>query len=153
DLVGLSTFRVRATNIIDSGLISGDTSGLIDIAGDQVNLNNAQFDMGFAGGFGGGNFGATLLDWGSGLNGATNHTTWDPFDDLTPTNALSDLFSSSAFPGLTNLQMSLNNVTVYFDNLAPTTNAAGIIIWRGVWLQDNSPASVVKNVYFDPLTP
>ena len=157
DLPGLATLKVRATNIVDSGLIQMDNSGLIDMAGKDLNLNRSRFSMtgngniviggGFGGFFGGGNFGINVLDSGVGFFGSTNLQGWQPGLVLTPTSAQSSPFQTTLNPFGTDL-MVLNSPTVYAENLSPTTNANNTIIWRSLYLQDFSPPNVTKTVHF-----
>lgn len=165
NLVGQALFKVRATNIVDSGIIHADNIGLIDMAGKDVNLNRAQIAMSqgiyspFAFGFNGfifgpggiilnpaANFTINPVDYGFGLFGTTNTSLWVPGVQLAATSASSSTFQSLV-TGFFN-QMSLTNSTSYFENLSPTTNAAGVIVWRAIFLQDFSPANVTKTVYF-----
>src|SRR6201999_216884 len=114
----------------------------------DLNLDRSQIQMfNSAASFGGGSFGINVLDSGAGFFGDTNHTGWQPGLQLTPTQATSDLFSTTLFP-FPDAQMFLNTPTVYFENLNPTTNTDGTIVWRGVYLQDFSPPNVTKSVFF-----
>jgi len=155
-VTGIPELKVRATNIVDSGLVAIDNIGLVDMVGKDLNMNRAQFQMfadnvfliGIEGGFfGAGNFGINLLDSGVGFFGQTNHSTWQPGLQLTPTTATSDLFSTALFP-FPFAEMILNTPTVYTENLSPATNADNTIVWRMIYLQDFSPPNVTKNVYF-----
>jgi hypothetical protein len=137
DLPGFATVKVRATNIVDSGLIATDSTGLIDILGQEVNLNQARFLMSGPGG-------VNVLDYGGGGFG-TNSSGWDPAADLQPTFAI----SPPIYTNITGVieEMILNNSTPYFQNLTPPT-ANSNIVWRVVFLQDNSPSNVTANVFF-----
>jgi hypothetical protein len=142
DLPGLATLRVNATNVLDSGLIQMDNTGLIDIQGENLDLRRARFSMSGSGAVSNTTFGVTTLDAGLGLFAANG---WVPAIDLTPTTATSPFF-------LTTLNfffefMQLTNSTPYFQNLTGTLEG-GNIVWRGIFLQDFSPSNVVKNVYF-----
>lgn len=153
---GLATLKVRATNILDSGLVTMDNTGLIDFVGKDLNLNRAQFRMttgpAFFLGINGlilgdaGNFGINAVDYGSGLFGNTNNQPWEPGLDLTANSAFSSAFVSSVNGFFE--QMVLTNSTSYFENTAPSTNADGTIVWRAIFLQDSSPANVTNHVYF-----
>ncbi len=158
-LPGNATVKVRATNIVDSGIISMDNNGLIDMAGKDLNLNRAQFIMNSENFFlvntigqFVGNFGINVLDAGVGLFGNTNNQPWIPGEQLTPTSASSSLFASTLTTGFIPTainQMVLNSPTVYFENLAPSTNETGnSIVWRGIYLQDFSPPNVTATVHF-----
>ena len=71
DLTGFATVKVRATNVVDSGLITVDsTTGLIDITGKELNFDSARFEL-----TGGG--GVNVIDWGGGGFG-TNSSGWSP---------------------------------------------------------------------------
>jgi hypothetical protein len=141
---GLAVVRIAATNVIDSGLISMDNTGLIDIKGNDVDLTRGQFVMS---GEGSSTFGVDALDWGSGLFGDTNNFAWSPFRQLTSTTATSAPFFSSATGFI--LQMSLTNATPYFESQNPAPDANGLIVWRGIYLQDSSPSNVLKEVHFE----
>lgn len=148
DLSGLATFKVRATNIIDSGLVTMDNTGLIDLAGENLDLNRSRFTMtsssaGFANGGG-----ITTLDDAWGVFGTNTLGRWFPAVDLTPNTATTPFFTGLFDANTLEAEMTLTNAITYFENLSPTTNASGVIIWRGIYLQDNSPANVTKNVWF-----
>lgn len=134
---------VGATNVVDSGIISMDSAGLVDIRGQNLDLRRGTFSMsGGAGLF-------NILDWGSGGRGTNTDLfgPWDPANDLTPTTAISADFASS-LTGLIGLQMVLTNSTPYFESLNGVING-NTIVWRGIFLQDSSPSNVTKNVYFE----
>lgn len=142
---GAGTVKVRATNIVDSGLITADNTGLVDMSGANADFNGSRFVM--RNGFGGTTtFGVQYLDWGSGLFGNTNNFPWFPAGQLTANTAVTPPFLSSQTG--TFEEMDLTNATVYFESLNPQTNANGVIVWRGIYLQDSSPAEVTKKVYF-----
>jgi hypothetical protein len=137
--------KVRATNVVDSGLISIDNTGLIDIGGQDLDLGRGRFLMraAFANAP---TFGINIIDFGAGLFGDTNNFPWVPSIDLTPTTALTPFFQST--PTATFEIMQLTNAVVYFQSLNPAPGADGIIVWRGIYLQDHSPANVTPNVFF-----
>jgi len=142
-LPGLATLKVRATNVVDSGSITMDDTGLIDIKGADLDLRRGRFVM--TGPFGiGSTFGIDYLDYGWGTFG-TNSFGWFPFSDLTPTTAVSPIFVSQL--NLFVEQMALSNAVPYFESNAVGTN---LIVWRGIYLQDFSPTNVSKAVYFGP---
>ena len=85
----LPTVRVRATNVVDSGLIQTDNSGLIDIAGNDLDLTRGRLVM--TGGNGVSSFGINTLDFGWEPLSNTNEA-WFPAEDLAPTSALSTFF-------------------------------------------------------------
>jgi hypothetical protein len=140
---GLSTVRVRATNVVDTGLIQMDNTGLIDILGNDLDLRRGRLVM--TGGNGVSSFGINLLDFGWENFNNTNQF-WFPAADLTPTTALSTFFFTQ---NALDAQMFLSNAVPYFQNLTPQPGPDGIIVWRGIYLQDNSPTNVTKNVFFD----
>jgi hypothetical protein len=144
DTPGLATFKAAATNVVDSGLITMDATGLIDLRGGDLNLNRGQFVMTGGNVFSNANFGITYLDWGSGL---TNAFEWDPAFQLTATTAQTPPFPSSANNTVLNFEeMDLTNATVYTSQTLRGTN---LIIWDSIYLQDFSPTNVTKNVYFN----
>jgi hypothetical protein len=145
----LPIIKVRATNIVDSGLMTMDNSGLIDIAGVDVNLDRARMIMTGGNTFSNTTSGITALDYGWGVFGSNSLSQWFPAFDLTPTTALTPFFLSTLNPNILLEQMFLSNAVVYFQDLNPQPGADGIIVWRGIYLQDNSPSSVTKNVFFD----
>ncbi|HWD90717.1 MAG TPA: hypothetical protein VG938_00055 [Verrucomicrobiae bacterium] len=140
---GLAMFRARATNILDSGLITMDDTGLIDLAGGDLNLNRGQFIMSGGNVFSGSAFGISYLDYGSGI---TNIVGWVPAADLTATTALSPTFQSTVTGNFE--EMDLTNATSFVSQTLVGTN---LIIWDNIYLQDFSPTNVTKNVYFDSL--
>lgn len=141
----LATLKVKATNIIDNGLVIVDNDGLIDFRGVNLDLRRSQFDMSGSVLGTAGNAIYSILDWGSGGQG-TNSSGWLPATELAPTFADSAVFTN--FTGILTEQMVLNNSTPYFQSLNPAP-AGGTIVWRAVFLQDFSPQNVTHNVYFD----
>ena len=151
DIPGLAMFKVRATNIVNSGLITMDDTGLIDLRAVDMNLNRGQLVM-----TGGNNtlfnsifgvvssFGVSSLDYGMGSFGTNTIGGWFPFGDLTPTTAISPDFVSSV--NFFDEVMDLTNATPYVQSTTVGTNS---IIWDIVYLQDFSSSNVVKNVYFN----
>ena len=142
-----SKIIVSATNIVDSGTMEMDNSGLIDLSGHNLDLRRGQFSMTT----GLGQNPINILDWGSGgfntNSGSGLGLSWDPFDQLTPTTASSAVFLST--PNFAIEQMILTNSTAYFQNINGEDNGAGTVVYRGIFLQDFSPPNVTKNVYFD----
>ena len=139
DLTGFATVKVRATNVVDSGLITVDSTGLIDITGKDMNFDSARFEM-----TGGG--GINVLDWGGGGFG-TNSSGWSPAAQLTP-NFASLSRCSRTTQGLPSSRMSFFPSTPYFENLNPQPDANSNIVWRVVFLEDNSPTNVTASVFF-----
>lgn len=148
---GLATIRVRADTIEDSGLMSIDESGLIDLAGQNLDLTRSTFLVNGSGGFTNTTFGVNSIDYGVGLD--TNGD-WVPSAALTPTTATSSIFWTANNPLFQILQ--LTNSLPYFDNYPngpPPFNAGGEpapndFVYRAIFLQDNSPSNVTHNVYF-----
>jgi hypothetical protein len=151
DIPGLALLRVNATNIINSGSISMDNSGLIDFKGDNLDLRRGTFTM--SGGLGAAGY--NILEWGSGGFGSNTDLTgpWNPTIQLTPTTASSPDFIAFQ-PAVGGIlfgfleTMFLGNSTPYFQSLNPPV-VGNTVVWRAVFLQDFSPANVTKNVYFD----
>jgi hypothetical protein len=137
--IGMAAVKIHATNVVDSGLITMDDTGLIDIIGQNLNLNRGQFAMTNNSGPN-----QNLLDYGSGGFG-TNTQNWLPATDLGQNFAISPIFTN--FQGFIE-QMLTFPATVYFENLNPTTNANNTIIWRVIFLNDTSPANVTASVFF-----
>jgi hypothetical protein len=148
DLPGLAMVKVRATNVVDSGLINIDNTGLVDISGGDVDLSRGRILMNNGSTIVTANstFGISYLDYGGGVYGS-NSFGWFPAGDLTPTTALSPFFTTIDF---FDAQMLLTNATPYFENSNPQPGPDGVIVWRGVYLQDSSPTNVTKTVYFGP---
>jgi hypothetical protein len=139
---GLANVIVRATNIVNNGLITMDSTGLIDFMGKEVNLDHAVFQMTD---LAGASADLILLDGGGGGFG-TNTAHWTPNIDLTPNQALSPIFTN--FNGLIE-QMFLTQATPYFrETPLPAGATNGTIIWRVVYLQDTSPTNISTQVFF-----
>jgi hypothetical protein len=138
DLPGFATVKVRATNVVDNGLIAMDSTGLIDIVGHEVNVDRARFLMSGGGG-------VNVLDYGGGGFG-TNSSGWNPLADLQPTFAQ----SPAVFTNISGVieSMLLFNSSSYFQDLNPQPGPDGVIIWRVVFLQDNSPSNVTAQVFY-----
>jgi hypothetical protein len=151
---GPAILRIRATNVVDSGLITINNTGLIDIGGENLDLRRGRllmksyniFGTLTNAGFVAPTFSIADLDFGSGLFGDTNLVPWVPAVDLTPTTALTPFFLSSVNNFFEVMQ--LTNAAVYFENPAPGPGADGVVVWRGIYLQDHSPANVTPSVSF-----
>jgi hypothetical protein len=146
-LPGLATLKVNATNIIDSGLVSMDNTGLIDFRGQNLDLRRGNFSL--QGGLG--VAGYLILDWGSGGFG-TNTTSWSPDTQLSPTTASSPAFFSTSGNFFNFEQMILTNSKSYFQSLNPgglNPPAGANVVWRAVFIQDSSPSNVTNHVYFN----
>lgn len=137
---GLATLKINASQVIDSGLIGMDSTGLIDIRGDNLDLRRGTFSMS--------GLSATTvgldIDFGS---LGTNLFGWSPGADLTPTEALSPPFLAQATFQIE--QMFLTNSKPYFSSLTGVPQANGTNVWMAVFIQDSSPASVTNHVYFN----
>ncbi|HTX20890.1 MAG TPA: hypothetical protein VMD27_03365 [Candidatus Aquilonibacter sp.] len=133
-------FIVSATNIVSPGLVDVGTDGLMQFTGGNVNLSRGlftveafdPFDLFY-------NPGLVSVDYGVGTD--TNRD-WYPSLDLTPTTALSSLFTTQLFP-LTDLYLPAS--TSYFYIVQPATN---YVIYRAVFLNDDPGVNVTNNVYF-----
>lgn len=143
NLPGLATFRARATNIEDSGLISMDETGLIDLTGQNVNLTRATLQLTGSGIFSNTTFGVNSLDYGFGQD--TNGD-WVPSLDLAPPFALSSIFTTVNNPFFQ--QLFLTNAVGYFENNGAGVGTTNDVIYRGIFLQDSSPPNVTKEVFF-----
>lgn len=141
-LAGLATVKVNATNIIDSGSVLMDNDGLIDFSGKDLDLRRGVFTMTpFFAQFG-------IFDWGSGGFGI-NSSGWFPGLELLQTTAQSaDPFTNAPAFGRLLETMILTNSTPYFQSATGEATGPTTIVWRGVFLQDSSPANVAHNVYF-----
>jgi hypothetical protein len=138
EVSGLANVIIHATNIINNGLITMDSTGLIDLLGHDVNLDHAVFQM-----TGGG--GTINLDGGGGGFG-TNTEQWPVSGSFTQNQALSPIFTN--FTGLVE-QMFLGNATPYIQETPlPQGVTNGTIVWRIVYLQDTSPTNVSTEVFF-----
>lgn len=140
ELPGLSTLKINASQVIDSGIIGMDSSGLIDIRGDNLDLRRGTFSMS---GISSGRVGLDI-DYGS---LGTNLFPWDPGFDLTPTTALSPIF----FAQITGQfeQMDLTNSLPYFSSLTGIPEGNGTNVWDAVFIQDSSAANVTNHIYFN----
>jgi hypothetical protein len=116
---------VNASNVISPGTIDVGVEGQILITSQNANLAHGFLNV--EGGAGSGS--------GFGAFGTDTNNEWDPFFDLTPTNATSSL------PFLFQLTNSLS----YFNVVGAGTSN---VVTRAVFLQDTSPANVSYAVYF-----
>jgi hypothetical protein len=140
-----STLTVSATNIVHSGIINMDNDGLIEFTGQHLNLTRGVIAMSSV--YDPIPLGFNVLDYGYPTPG-TNSLGWDPSDDLVPPIALSSPFLSvNLLPPAP--QMLLTNAVPYFESLIGIQTAPNYVVWRSVFLQDSSPASVSKYVFFD----
>jgi len=134
----LATVIVRATNVINTGSINMDNTGLIDIVGNSLDMRRGQLVMT-------GDTPPSSLDYGFGGVG-TNSGGWAPLTDLRTNSARTPIFTNALG---TAEQFSLGGTTAYFENTNPTPDANNVAIWRIVFLRDSSPASVTPSVAFD----
>jgi len=134
---GLANVVIKATNIVNNGLIAMDSTGLINLLGKEVNLDHAVFQMTGSGG-------NINLDGGGGGFG-TNSVHWTPSSSLLPNFAVSPIFTN--FNGLIE-QLVLPEATPYFQNVAPAPGPDGVIVWRVVYLEQNDPSNVTAEVSF-----
>lgn len=137
---GLATLKINASQVLDSGLIGMDSSGLIDIRGDDLDLRRGTFSMS------GLSTTSVGLDIDFGGLG-TNLFGWSPGADLTPTTALSPIFLAQATFNFE--QMFLTNSKPYFSSLTGVPQGNGTNVWMAVFIQDSSPANVTNNVYLN----
>ena len=119
---------VAATNIVNSGAVDVGLDGLLQIAGQNVDLSRS-----------------TLNEEGSGANVfgtgvfGVNTNFWDPSVDLGPT------FADSAFFPIVPFFLDLNNSKGYFK-FGSRDPYYDVI--RTVFIEDTSPTNVSYNVYF-----
>ncbi|HUA67802.1 MAG TPA: hypothetical protein VMA13_04575 [Candidatus Saccharimonadales bacterium] len=136
-------FMASATNIVNPGLVDVGTDGQMQFTGGNVNLSHGlftveafdPFDLFY-------NPGLVSVDYGVGTD--TNRD-WYPSLDLTPTTALSSLFSTFLIPPPFVTQLYLPASTSYFYIAQPATN---YIIYRAVFLNNDPGVNVTNNVYF-----
>jgi hypothetical protein len=138
DIVGLAMVKIRATNVINSGLITMDNTGLIDVKGGSLDLRHGRMLMTGE---------PTFNSTDSGANGRGTNTVlpWETMQQLTPNSASSPVFTNSAG---NQDQLSLFGSTAYFEDTNPPVGPNNTRIWRIVFLQDNSPTNVFAQVYF-----
>ena len=141
DIVGLAMVKVRATNIVNSGLITMDYTGLTDMVGKSVDLRHGQIVMA-------GPPTVTAIDGGGGGFGTNTVPLWQPAAQLTQNFA-----SSPAFTNFSGFVESFGVVqpTVYFENINPPVvpNGNGFSrVWRIIFLRDDSATNVNTQVFF-----
>jgi len=129
---------VNATNILSPGSMETGLNGLIQLAGENVDLTRTFVNIQGSGSEAGVTAGGTGT---SGLN--TNY--WDPSFFLQPTSAESAVIWLSRF-NLTYL--TLTNSEAYIEVGTPPGSSNNVI--RAVFLQDDSLPNVSHNVYIGP---
>jgi hypothetical protein len=131
DLINVGQCRVWATNILCPGTIDTSENGFIQLTGQNVDLSHADLTM-EQGLVSSNNVDTTINSEATGIN--TN--SWDPFEELTATNAVSSLPDnlSLAFP------------TSYFNELQ--TGPSNAVI-RAVFIV-NANTNVPASVYIAP---
>ena len=143
-LLGLyaGEFIASATNIVNPGAVDVGTGGLMQFTGQNMDLSQGTFTVEAFDLFNPFfyNPGLNSIDYGVGVD--TNGE-WQPAFDLTPTTALSSLFSSQLIPVFN--QLYLTNSSCYYYTAQPATN---YIIYRAVFLNNNPGVGVSNNVYF-----
>jgi hypothetical protein len=164
---GNTEFMVAATNIVNSGAIVLNNSGLtffilgggtaailgggvspalISLTGENVDLSGGTLAFASSGNFTNATFGVSSLDSGVGTD--TNGE-WNPSSVLLRTSARSSLFATVRLPAPFFQNMFLFNSTPYAESLTGVPVGTNLVVWRSIFLQDTSPPGVTKNVYFD----
>jgi hypothetical protein len=127
-LLGYAQCVVNATNIANPGSVDVGEAGLIQFAGQNVDLSQSTLSLE---GFGAVAAGNGLFDLNTNL--------WDPSIYLSANYAVSPPFAMPPF------QLALFNSTPYMDIHQVGSNN----IIRAVFIQDTSPSNVAYNVFFD----
>ena len=163
---GNTGFIISATNIVNSGTVTLDNSGLIlfifsangisggnnvgpaliSMTGQNVDLSDGTLAFVSSGNFSNSTFGVSSVDSGVGTD--TNGE-WDPGIELTQNSAISSLFATRLLPAPFFQNLFLQNSTAYSENQNGVAVGTNLVIWRSIFLQDTSPNNVIKNVYFD----
>ena len=139
DIVGLAVVKVRATNVVNSGLITMDNTGLIDILGKSVDLRHGRLVMT-------GDPSVSSTDFGTGGFG-TNSQRVAAFNATHCRNsATTPIFTNSTGAAE---QFSLFGSTAYFENTSPNPGPDGTVVWRIIFLLDTSAANVSHQVFFE----
>jgi len=142
-LTALGQCIVNATNIVTPGNIVIGAEGLLQMTGQNVDLSRGVFNMESTLNQNQGLIGSILLNGvnfsSTGATGVDTNGDWNPGADLTATSAL------SSFVPVAPYYLDLTNSTAYFD---VRTNGAGVIIYRSVFVQNDSPQAPY-NVYID----
>lgn len=145
-VASLGEFKASAADIINPGSIDVGTGGLIQMAGQNVDLSggtlsvegvlNSLGNPATVGAFGTVNFNST------GAVGVDTNSDWNPGLDLTPISALSSFVPIAPF------YVQLIDSQAYLDVRSPATNYN---IYRYVFVQNvTNNANVSYNVYIDP---
>lgn len=137
DAAGLATVIIHATNVINTGSINLDNTGLIDIVGNSLDLRRGQMVM---------TGDPTPESQGYGTGGiGTNTGPWRVGSVLTTNTAATPLFTNSLGNGM---QFSLRGSEAYLESTNPTPDQNGNLIWRAVFILDLSPTNVTHTVSF-----
>lgn len=118
---------VNATNILSPGLIQTGERGLVQLAGQNINLARGRVTV----------EGGPVNLLGNAVIGF-NTNFWDPSIDLTANSALSS----------PPIDLYLPNSTPYFDIQSPGQGGTNVV--RAVFIEDDSGSNVTFSVYFDP---
>jgi len=141
DVVGMGMIKVRATNVVNTGLITTDNTGLIDIVGKNVDLRHGGIVMA-------GPPTVTAIDGGGGGFGTNTVPAWLPSAQLTPAFATSPNFTNFT-GGVESFGISQPNV--YFESTSPPivpVAGGNTRTWRIIFFRDFSPANVSAQVFF-----
>jgi len=138
EIVGLAMIKVHATNVVNSGLLTTDTTGLIDIVGKSLDFRHGRTIMTGA---------PTVdpLDGGAGGFGTNTVPFWQPAAQLTQTFASSPNFTN--FTGGIE-SFSVFGSTAYFESTNPPVNFNNTRIWRIIFFADTSATNVTSQVFF-----
>lgn len=141
--LGAGELIVSATNIANPGEFDIGPNGFLQLTGGIVDLSRTTITMEGLNIFG--NLAnAVGVDWGTGTD---TNAEWVPDTKLTPTSALSSLYSTQFSPNLVNY-LQLTNSTPYFQvDGGGTSN----VIVRAVFFSDQS-VNLTHKVYFAATT-
>jgi hypothetical protein len=133
---------INATNILNPGTVDVGEDGMIQLAGQNVDLTRSRLTVegGGANAFGTGTFGLNVSSF---TNNNVIYTLTPPWD---PSIYLGANFAYSGIFPIQPIQLVLNNSTAYFNFASSGTN---LNIIRSVFIQDTSSTNVTYNVYFD----
>ena len=137
--LGYAQCLINATNIVSPGTLDVGVDGLIQVSGQNVDLSHGLLNV----------EGGGANAFGIGLAGFLNTNYWDPNAYLGPNTAISafiPIFSPKPyfFAGYFGYEY-LTNSTAYIKIDQGISNN----IIRAVFIEDNSPANINYNVYFD----
>jgi len=138
EVSGLGSIIVHATNVVNTGLLTTDNTGLIDIVGNSLDMRRGQLVMT-------GN--PTPESQGYGIGGTgTNTALWQAATALRTNRAASPVFTNSLG---NRMQLSLNPSEAYLEDTNPAPDQNNVVIWRAVFIQDLSPTNVTHSVSFN----